>query len=144
MPRWWCAILTFLSHISVTCSSSHLTPSVIATTDRMYLESLALQGMQLSFDNTTAATKDWGQLRHLAPAAVVYPRGVEDVATIVQAVARSESDLTIAARGLGHSTNGQAQVPNSFIHLFIHSCYNHCALPWNWAALLLVFELADR
>ncbi|KAG0581883.1 hypothetical protein M758_3G016900 [Ceratodon purpureus] len=113
---WWtCVILILLSQINVACSSSHLTPSVIAATDRMFLESLALQGMQLSFDNTTAATKDWGKLRHLEPAAVVYPRGVEDIATIVQAVARSESDLTIAARGLGHSTNGQAQAHNGVV-----------------------------
>ena len=108
---WWCAILALLSQ-SVTCS---ITRSGIAATDRVYLESLALQGMQVSFDNTTVAANDWGQLRHLAPAAVVYPRSVEDIATVVAAVARSESDLTVAARGLGHSINGQAQVRDSFI-----------------------------
>lgn len=109
---WCCLIFVFLAQ-SVTCSAAHLARSGIAATDRMYLESLVLQGVQLSFDNTTAAAKDWGRLRHLAPAAVVHPRGVEDIATIVAAVARSESDhLTVAARGLGHSVNGQAQVPN--------------------------------
>nr|PNR49871.1 hypothetical protein PHYPA_011767 [Physcomitrium patens] len=97
-------ILVFLSQ---TCYGS-------ATTDRIYLKSLPLQGM-LSFDNTTAAAKDWGQLRSLKPAAVVYPTAVEDIATILQAVARSESELTVAARGLGHSINGQAQAHNGIV-----------------------------
>lgn len=80
---------------------------------RVYLESVSssLQG-RLSFENTSTVVKDWGHLRrYQAPAAVVYPTGVEDVATIVQAVAsRADSELTVAARGLGHSINGQAQV----------------------------------
>lgn len=105
-----CVMLAFLAQTG-TCSSEGI---VVSAADRVYLESFSLQGM-LSFENTTAVVKDWGQMRHLAPAAVVYPTAVEDVATIVQAVARSDSDLTIAARGVGHSINGQAQVISSSI-----------------------------
>ena len=75
----------------------------------MSLESLSLKG-SLSFDNTSSASKDWGMIRHLAPAGVVYPACVNDIVAIVTAVTQSESDLTIAARGLGHSIGGQSQV----------------------------------
>lgn len=98
------ALVTFvilLAALTGTCCSSD---------QRAYLESFSLQGL-LSFDNTSAVAKDWGHLRQgLVPQAVVYPSAVADIATIVSAVARSDSELTVAARGLGHSINGQAQV----------------------------------
>jgi hypothetical protein len=90
------------------CHGSH--SEAISATDRMYLESLSLQGT-LTFHNTTAFASDWGHIRtHLPPSGVVHPTSVHDIATIVAAIARSESELTIAARGLGSSTSGQAQV----------------------------------
>lgn len=102
------ALVTFVILLAVltgTCCSS--------SDQRTFLESFSLQGL-LSFDNTSAVAKDWGQLRQgLVPQAVVYPSAVADIATIVSAVARSDSDLTVAARGLGHSINGQAQVKSS-------------------------------
>ena len=82
----------------------------ISLSDRMYLESLPLQGT-LTFHNTTAFALDWGQLRtRLPPSVVVHPSSVHDIATVVAAVAKSESQLTVAARGLGSSIFGQAQV----------------------------------
>lgn len=105
-----CIHAVTLSPTNSSTSSSRHGGDAISATDRMYLESLPLQGT-LTFDNTTAFGKDWGQLRtHLAPAAVLHPTSVADVATIVQAAARSESELTVAARGLGSSIGGQSQV----------------------------------
>lgn len=75
--------------------------------NREYLASLPLQGT-LTFDNTTACSAD---SRYLRPAAVVYPTSVDDIATIVSAVASSDSDLTVAARGLGHNIRIRSQVP---------------------------------
>lgn len=75
----------------------------------------------MSFENTSSASQDWGRIRQLAPAGVVYPKSVADIVSIVQAVARSDSDLTVAARGFGHSVGGQAQVL-SIHNLSMHFC----------------------
>lgn len=105
-----CLQLLFLLPQTSYCSSFNIYPTPpLSPADRMSLESLSLKGY-LSFDNTSAASKDWGLIRHLAPAGVVYPACVDDIVAIVAAVAQSESDLTIAARGLGHSIGGQSQV----------------------------------
>jgi len=106
---------TLTSPTNFSSNTRHGDPAISAS-DRTYLESLSLQGT-LTFDNTTAFAKDWGQLRtHRAPAGVVHPSSVEDVAAIVRAAARPESELTVAARGLGSSIGGQSQVPQS------HNC----------------------
>lgn len=98
-------------HCSGSNSEADSRRGSISASDRMYLESLSLQGT-LTFDNTTASAKDWGQLRRfVAPAGVLQPASVEDIATVVGAVGRLESDLTVAARGLGSSVGGQSQVP---------------------------------
>jgi hypothetical protein len=103
-------ILVLLPQTSYCSSSFNIYPAnPLSPADRMSLESLSLKGY-LSFDNTSAASKDWGLIRHLAPAGVVYPACVNDIVAIVAAVTQSESDLTIAARGLGHSIGGQSQV----------------------------------
>lgn len=106
-----CVQVLFLLPQTSYCSSSfNIYPATpLSSADRMSLESLSLKGY-LSFDNTSAASKDWGLIRHLAPAGVVYPACVNDIVAIVAAVTQSESDLTIAARGLGHSIGGQSQV----------------------------------
>ena len=112
-----CIHALFLSPMN--CYGSH--GEAISTTDRMYLESLSLQGT-LTFDNTTASATDWGQLRsQLPPSGVMHPTSVDDIATVVAAVARSESELTVAARGLGSSIWGQSQVVE---HVLIMSTVN--------------------
>ena len=105
-----CVQILFLLPQTSYCSSFNIYPATpLSSADRMSLESLSLKG-SLSFDNTSSASKDWGMIRHLAPAGVVYPACVNDIVAIVTAVTQSESDLTIAARGLGHSIGGQSQV----------------------------------
>jgi cytokinin dehydrogenase len=82
----------------------------ISESIRKYLSSLPLQGT-LTFDTTTACSARFT----VAPAGVVYPTSVEDIATVVRAVATSESDLTVAARGLGHNIRIRSQAHNGII-----------------------------
>ncbi|CAK9254244.1 unnamed protein product [Sphagnum jensenii] len=66
-------------------------------------------GLHLSFlqENTSSAvavSRDWGLIKHLQPAAVLHPTSVHEIAELIRAVASSSStNLTIAAKGVGHS-----------------------------------------
>ncbi|XP_010535754.1 PREDICTED: cytokinin dehydrogenase 7-like [Tarenaya hassleriana] len=53
------------------------------------------------------AGKDFGGMNSVKPLAVVRPTGPEDISRAVKAALLSDS-LTVAARGNGHSINGQA------------------------------------
>jgi cytokinin dehydrogenase len=55
-----------------------------------------------------AAADDFGHLVHRQPLAVLRPGSVNDVVKLVQFARRN--DIKVAARGQGHSTQGQAQV----------------------------------
>lgn len=75
-------------------------------------DALDLQG---SIDSvaTGLADKDFGGLRSIKPLALIRPAGTDDVARVVKA-ARS-SNLTVAARGNGHSINGQAMANRGLV-----------------------------
>lgn len=77
----------------------------LSATSRNTLSSLKLQAI-LTFDNTTACSAN----PDIVSAGVLYPSSVEDIATIVKAIARSDTELTVAARGLGHNIRGRSQV----------------------------------
>ncbi|MER5931733.1 FAD-binding protein [Streptomyces sp. NPDC002054] len=74
----------------------------------------ALDG-ELCFDQAAleAASGDFGRLVHQQPAAVLKPGSAEDVAAMVRYC--RERGLKVAARGQGHSTHGQAQVPSGLV-----------------------------
>lgn len=55
-----------------------------------------------------AAADDFGHIVHRQPQAVLRPGSVDDVVKLVQFARRN--DIKVAARGQGHSTQGQAQV----------------------------------
>lgn len=55
-----------------------------------------------------AAADDFGHLVHRQPLAVLKPGSVNDVVRLVQFAKRN--DIKVAARGQGHSTQGQSQV----------------------------------
>ncbi|KAJ9543851.1 hypothetical protein OSB04_023558 [Centaurea solstitialis] len=73
-------------------------------------ERLKLDG-DLRIDNLHHAAKDFGNRYSLLPAAVLYPKSVSDISSLVNYVFQMgpTSRLTIAARGHGHSLEGQAQ-----------------------------------
>ncbi|MFD3808372.1 FAD-binding protein [Streptomyces sp. NPDC058619] len=74
----------------------------------------ALDG-ELRFDEAAldAASTDFGGLVRQAPAAVLRPGSAQDVAAMVRHC--REHGLKAAARGQGHSTNGQAQAPSGLV-----------------------------
>lgn len=56
---------------------------------------------------TGLAGKDFGGINRTKPVAVIRPAGSSDVAAVIRAV-QTTPNLTVAARGNGHSINGQA------------------------------------
>ena len=89
------------------CATSQ---SRLSHDDRARLSALGLDG-NITFSNTSSAASDFGLIRFSEPGAVVYPKSVRDIETVVRAVQRDpRSGLTLAAKGHGHSVHGQAQV----------------------------------
>ncbi|KZV47283.1 cytokinin dehydrogenase 9 [Dorcoceras hygrometricum] len=80
------------------------------------LRSLHIQGT-FSFDGNEFAARDFGNQIHFLPSAVLHPKKVSDIATTIQHVWQmgSASGLTVAARGHGHSLQGQAQAPQGIV-----------------------------
>ncbi|KAL6955586.1 Cytokinin dehydrogenase 7 [Sarracenia purpurea var. burkii] len=74
---------------------------------------LELQG-RIDYGSPAIASKDFGGIRFAKPFAVVRPAGCQDVARVVRATGRS-SNLTVAARGNGHSINGQAMADGGIV-----------------------------
>ena len=60
------------------------------------------------------ASKDFGGLYAVKPLAFIRPSGADDLVRVVSAAARS-SNLTVAARGNGHSINGQAMADRGLV-----------------------------
>ncbi|XP_075510993.1 cytokinin dehydrogenase 9-like [Primulina tabacum] len=80
------------------------------------LRALHIQG-SFSFDGNEFAAKDFGNQIHFLPFAVLHPNKVSDIATTIQHVWQmgAGSGLTVAARGHGHSLQGQAQAPHGIV-----------------------------
>ncbi|KZV57856.1 cytokinin oxidase/dehydrogenase-like 5 [Dorcoceras hygrometricum] len=81
-------------------------PSVIHSS----LAKMSFDG-NLSFENFEHAARDFGNRYHIMPYAVLYPKSVSDISSIIKCIFQMglTSDLTVAARGRGHSLQGQAQ-----------------------------------
>ncbi|KAA8546238.1 hypothetical protein F0562_003023 [Nyssa sinensis] len=60
------------------------------------------------------AGKDFGGVHATKPLALIRPAGTEDIARVIRAASRS-SNLTVAARGNGHSINGQAMADGGLV-----------------------------
>ncbi|XP_077225498.1 cytokinin dehydrogenase 5-like [Tasmannia lanceolata] len=63
----------------------------------------------------TMASTDYGGFTHVLPAAVLYPSSVQDIITLVKSSFSSSRPFSIAARGNGHSTHGQAMAHNGVV-----------------------------
>ncbi|CAH2058518.1 unnamed protein product, partial [Thlaspi arvense] len=76
---------------------------------RSSLVSLDLEGY-ISFDDVHNASRDFGNRYRLPPLAILHPMSVSDISSMVRHVVHlgSSSNLTVAARGHGHSLQGQA------------------------------------
>lgn len=92
---------------------------------RENLEDLQLQRNM----DTGSAGKDFGGMISTKPLAVIKPSGAEDISRVIKVASRSPN-LTVAARGNGHSINGQAmahkglvidmQSMDNFIRIEVH------------------------
>lgn len=74
------------------------------------LETINLDGY-FSFKNNQEAAKDFGNRYNMLPLAVLHPHSVHDISITLKHIFQmgSGTELTVAARGHGHSLQGQAQ-----------------------------------
>ncbi|XVF35269.1 hypothetical protein REPUB_Repub18cG0131100 [Reevesia pubescens] len=77
-------------------------------------KSMDLHGSIESEGITCVAGKDFGGLYSVKPLALIKPAGAEDIARVVKVASRT-SHLTVAARGNGHSINGQAMADGGLV-----------------------------
>ncbi|XP_027180404.1 cytokinin dehydrogenase 7 [Coffea eugenioides] len=80
---------------------------------RNSLEDLQLQG-SIDYGPTGSASKDFGGMQITKPLAVIRPAGAEDIAKVIKLASRLPN-LTVAARGNGHSINGQAMADRGLV-----------------------------
>lgn len=154
---------------SSSSSTSYLnttnTPTMIAYIDRFVDENDVDSISEHPNDSTTvlplhhptnSAGKDFGGLHSTTPLAVVKPSSSADVSKAVLLAANSP-DLTVAARGNGHSANGQAMAHrglvvdmrslNSDIHVDAGGKFSDVSGGALWSELLetcLCYGLAPR
>lgn len=76
-------------------------------------QSMDLEGT-IDYTSTAFAGKDFGGLHVSTPFAVVKPSGTHDISTVIQFASQSRN-LTVAARGNGHSINGQSTANNGIV-----------------------------
>ncbi|KAH1030472.1 hypothetical protein J1N35_042646 [Gossypium stocksii] len=80
------------------------------------LKILPIDG-HFNFEQLHHAAKDFGNRYSFLPLAVLHPNSVSDIATTVKHIWQMGpgSDLTVAARGHGHSLQGQAQAHGGIV-----------------------------
>ncbi|XP_047308051.1 cytokinin dehydrogenase 3 [Impatiens glandulifera] len=97
-------ILFILSHLmSMAQKISNFLPRELLSLDianRLRLDANAIE----------LASRDFGKIVRIKPAAVLYPISVEDIVELVRFSYESETPFGVAGRGRGHSVKGQAMV----------------------------------
>ncbi|KAK8546089.1 hypothetical protein V6N13_067324 [Hibiscus sabdariffa] len=98
-------VILFLS--CMTIKTNLCFPSLLSS-----LKTLPIDG-HFDFEQVRHAAKDFGNRYSFLPLAVLHPKSVSDIASTVKHVwlMGPGSELTVAARGHGHSLQGQAQAP---------------------------------
>lgn len=93
-----------INRSKICCNHHFATPSSLS------LKQLKLEGY-LSFEKLNYAAKDFGNRCHFLPLAILYPKSVLDISSTIKYVFEigTITDLTVAARGHGHSLEGQSQ-----------------------------------
>ncbi|CAJ2671543.1 unnamed protein product [Trifolium pratense] len=82
----------------------------------LILQSQSLDG-HLSLKDNEGAAKDFGNIHHFPPLAVLHPKTVSDISRTVKYIFEkgTDSEVKIAARGHGHSLQGQAQAHQGLV-----------------------------
>lgn len=92
------------------CNNNSIATPRIPANDISSLQTLALDGYFSLEDINEHAAKDFGNIYHCPPLAIMYPKAVSDISRTIKHVYETGSiELKIAARGHGHSLQGQAQ-----------------------------------
>ncbi|GMJ09468.1 cytokinin oxidase/dehydrogenase 6, CYTOKININ OXIDASE 6 [Hibiscus trionum] len=99
-----CSIVLFLIYIALKISLC-VPPGIPSS-----LKALPIAG-HFDFEHVHHAAKDFGNTYSFLPLAVLHPKSASDIATTVKHIWHMGpgSRLTVAARGHGHSLQGQAQ-----------------------------------
>ncbi|MCO5560362.1 hypothetical protein L7F22_013975 [Adiantum nelumboides] len=66
------------------------------------------RSLNISYENVAMGASDFGGIYHHRPSALVHPATVDDISRLMRALSRVPN-VTVAARGNGHSISGQAQ-----------------------------------
>ncbi|CAL1385729.1 unnamed protein product [Linum trigynum] len=108
-------LLCHTPHESKLCSTNQNHHQLIFSPSqpRSALETLNLDGY-FSYQNTAHAARDFGNRFFFRPAAVLHPKSVPDIASTVKHVYEMGAG-TVAARGHGHSLQGQAQADGGIV-----------------------------
>ncbi|XP_021887873.1 cytokinin dehydrogenase 1 [Carica papaya] len=110
-------ILVLSSILNKTNLCSHSVASINSSIT-FSLQALHLDGY-FNFDahNIQYAAKDFGNRYHFMPFAILYPISVFDISSTIKHIFHmgSSSKLTVAARGHGHSLEGQAQTHEGIV-----------------------------
>lgn len=98
-----------INRSNLCCDQLFVTPSSFSVIQSS-LKQLTIEGC-FSFKNFDHVAKDFGNRYHFLPSAVLYPKSVSDISSTLKHIfdMGTTTDLTVAARGHGHSLEGQAQ-----------------------------------
>ncbi|KAH9296067.1 hypothetical protein KI387_039655, partial [Taxus chinensis] len=110
-------ICRLLSAVSLNQDLKLYWPSSVSCPDcPAVMKRLHLDG-HIAFHDIQNAAKDFGGRHHSPPAAVVYPASITDIKNLVKSVYTlgPHAKLTVAAKGRGHSMEGQAQALDGIV-----------------------------
>ncbi|KAF5203862.1 Cytokinin dehydrogenase [Thalictrum thalictroides] len=100
----------FTAKLNLICSDFPITTSTSSLT------TLHLDGY-FDLEDISHVAEDFGKQYQYYPLAVLHPSSVSDIATTINHIFHMGpySELTVAARGHGHSTHGQSQAYNGLV-----------------------------
>ncbi|KAL2514618.1 Cytokinin dehydrogenase 6 [Forsythia ovata] len=108
--------LSIISFTILLISCMVLKSRLCSSTAPSSFKALQVDG-HFSFVQNEFAARDFGNQFHFLPSAVLHPKSVSDIVTTIRHVWQigPGSELTVAARGHGHSLQGQAQAPQGIV-----------------------------
>ncbi|KAE9585258.1 hypothetical protein Lal_00018048 [Lupinus albus] len=109
-------LLNFIHKANTGCNNSTITSFIPPYQILSSLQTLSLDGY-LSLKNNDNTAKDFGNIYHFPPLAVLHPKTVSDISQTIKHIYEtgSSSVLKVAARGHGHSLQGQSQVHGGLV-----------------------------
>lgn len=109
-------ILFFRSFITFSFICMAVKVNLCFSTIPSSLKTLSIDGY-FNFDDVHHAARDFGNRYQFLPSAVLHPNSVADIATTIKHIWQMgpHSGLKVAARGHGHSLQGQAQAHQGIV-----------------------------